>query len=80
MGSSRGDKSQVFFDTLKAFIIDNYHLGDFLVCGDLNARCGILDGAPGSDKIPTRIPTDKTSNQKGKELTENLCALELCVY
>ena len=78
-GSSRGDKSQEFFDSLKSLIIDNYHMGSFLICGDLNARCGILDDAPGSDEIPTRIVVDKISNQFGKELIEMLRALELCI-
>ena len=42
-GSSRGDQSQEFFDTLKALVIDNYQLGEFLICGDLNAWCGTLE-------------------------------------
>ena len=29
-------------------------------------------------EIPSRIPVDKVSNQLGKELIENMCALELC--
>ena len=78
-GSSRGDKSQEFFDTLKALIIDNYHLGNFLICGDLNARCGTLDDAPDSDEIPSRIAIDKVSNRLGKELIETLRSLELCL-
>ena len=78
-GSSRGDQSQEFFDTLKALLIDNYHLGPFLLCGDLNARCGTLEDVPDSDKIPTRIPIDKVSNQRGKELVEILHTLELCI-
>lgn len=77
IGSSRGDKSQEFFDTLKALVIDNYHLGDFLICGDLNARCGSLDDAPGVDNIPTRISVDNISNKIGKELIEMLRTLEL---
>jgi len=77
-GSSRGDQSQEFFDTLKALVIDNYHLGPFLLCGDLNARCGTLEDVP-NQKIPTRIPIDKVSNQRGKELVEILHTLELCV-
>ncbi len=41
-------------------------MGEFLVCGDFNARCGILDDAPNPDNIPIRVPVDKTSNQVGK--------------
>ena len=42
-GSSRGDQSVEFFESLKALIIENYHVDDFIVCGDFNARCGILE-------------------------------------
>ena len=77
-GSSRGDQSQEFFDTLKALVIDNYHLGEFLICGDFNARCGTLEDTPNAGEIPSRIPVDKVSNQLGKELIETMCALELC--
>ena len=49
-GSSRGDQSQEFFDTLKALVIDNYHLGEFLICGDFNARCGTLEDTPNVGK------------------------------
>ena len=77
-GSSRGDQSQEFFDTLKALVIDNYHLGEFLICGDFNARCGTLEDTPNAGEIPSRIPVDKVSNQLGKELIETMCTLELC--
>jgi len=78
-GSSRGDQSQEFLDTIKALVIDNYHLGPFLLCGDLNARCGALEDVPDSDKISTRTPIDKVSNQRGKELVEILHTLELYI-
>ena len=77
-GSSRGDQSQEFFDTLKALVIDNYHLGEFLICGDFNARRGTLEDTPNVGEIPSGIPVDKVSNQLGKELIETMCALELC--
>ena len=77
-GSSRGDQSQEFFDALKALVIDNYHLGEFLICGNFNAWCGTLEDTPNVGEIPSRIPVDEVSNQLGKELIETMCALELC--
>lgn len=79
-GSSRGDYSQEFFDSLKSLIIDNYHVDDFLICGDFNARCGALDdlGKP-CDGIPSRIAIDATVNQFGRELISTLKSLDLCL-
>ena len=61
-GSSRGDQSQEFFDTLKALVIDNYHLGEFLICGDFNARCDPIRHSKCGGNIPSRFPVDKVSN------------------
>lgn len=80
VGSSRGDYSQEFFDSLKSLIIDNYHVDDFLICGDFNARCGDLDdlGKP-CDGVPSRMAIDTTVNQFGKELIFTLKSLDLCM-
>ena len=51
-GSSRRDQPQEFFDTLKALVIDNYSLGEFLICGDFNARCGTLEDTQNVGEIP----------------------------
>ena len=77
-GSSRGDQSQKIFDTLKALVIDNYHLGEFLICGDFNAQCGTTEDTPNVGEMPNRIPVDIVTNQLGKELIETMRALELC--
>ena len=76
--SSRGNQTQEFFDTLKSLIIDNYHLGPFLICGDFNARCGNLPDIS-SDSVPKRAAIDLTVNQAGRELTDTLRALQLCI-
>ena len=65
--SSRGNQSQEFFDTLKSLIIDNYHLGPFLIYGDFNVRCGNRPNIT-SDSVPERAAIDLTVNQAGREL------------
>ena len=81
IGSSRGDQSIEFFDTIKALIIDNYHMEDFVICGDFNARCGNMDETSGLEggPVPARVAVDMTSNQLGKELIATLKALDLCI-
>ena len=49
-GSSRGDHSADFFDSLKTLIVENYNIEDFLICGDFNARCGELEDIMESEK------------------------------
>ena len=81
IGSSRGDQSLEFFDSIKALIIDNYHMEDFIICGDFNARCGNMDETSGMEggPVPARVAVDMTSNQLGKELIATLKALDLCI-
>lgn len=79
VGSSRGDRSQEFLDSLKALIIDNYHVDDFVLCGDFNARCGDLQETSDIHSIPRRTAIDTTYNQMGKELISALDALEMCI-
>ena len=80
-GSCRGDQSVEFFESLKAPIIENYHVDDFIVCGDFNARCGILEDTSKVDSpsITERKVLDKVTNQHGKELVSSLKALDLCI-
>ena len=80
VGSSRGDQSHEFFDSLKSLIIENYQFGDFLICGDFNARCGnLVDLDDHIETIPRRVAVDTTVNQFGKDLISTLKALELCI-
>ena len=53
----------------------------FIICGDLNARCGKLEDSSGSvdQPIPNREIVDGTTNQLGKELISTLRALDLCI-
>ena len=78
--SSRGDHSQEFYDTLKSLVIDNYQLGDFVICGDFNARCDRLTDSPADSLgIPDRTPIDLTVNAYGRELIDTMKALDLCM-
>lgn len=77
--SSRGDHSQEFFDTLKSLIIDNGHLGDLMICGDFNARCGNLSDSFDSIVLPKRKIIDATSNSTGRQFIELLKTLDMCV-
>ncbi len=62
--SSRGDMSQDFFDTLKALVIENFQHGDFVICGDFNARCGAAqDCVMAEDGVPARTVVDNTVNE-----------------
>ena len=83
IGSSRGDHSADFFDSLKALIVENYNVEDFLICGDLNARCGEMEDIhvvePENDPFPKRIAVDKTTNHLGRELISTLRALDMCI-
>ena len=81
IGSSRGDQSAEFFDSLKSLIIENYSVEDSIICGDFNARCGELEDTAGLERypIPKRDAVDKIINQLGKELISTLKALDLCV-
>ena len=80
IGSSKGDHSQEFLDSFKSLIIDNYHTGDFLICGDFNARCGGLDDLDNpNDNISTRTTLHMTVNKFGKELISTIKSLELCI-
>ena len=82
IGSSRGDQSLEFLDSLKSLVINNYHCGDFLTCGDFNAKCGGRDNLDNSlepkDSIPKRVIIDTTINI-GKDLISTLRSLELCI-
>ena len=80
-GSSRGDQSSEFFDSLKALIIENYSVEDFVICGDFNARCGNLDEITEEEShpIPKRVPVDTATNKWGKELIVTMRALDLCI-
>lgn len=80
-GSSRGDQSVEFFESLKALIIENYSVDDFIVCGDFNARCGTLQDIEEGDSpsINERKAVDQTTNAYGKELVLSLRALDLCI-
>ena len=81
IGSSKGDQSAEFFESLKALIVENYSVEDFVICGDFNARCGELADIAESENhpIPKREAVDKSSNQLGKELISTLKALDLCI-
>ena len=72
VGCSRGDQSQEFFDTLKALVINNYHLGELLTCGDSNARCGTLEDTPDVGEVE---PSRQNIRVTIKELKEILSAL-----
>ena len=77
--SSRGDHSQDFFDSLKSIVIENYHIENFLICGDLNARCGNAQEASVLHFIPKRTSVDTVINQVGKELLSTLDTLDMCM-
>ena len=81
IGSSRGDQSVEFFDSIKALIIDNYHMDDFIICGDFNTQCGNMDETSGleGNPVPKRVAVDLSTNQLGKELIATLKALDLCI-
>ena len=66
---------------LKSLIVENYSVGDFIICGDFNARCGELEDTAGSERypIPKRDTVDKITNQLGKELISTLKVLDLCI-
>ena len=51
-GSSQGDQSQEFFDTLKAIIIENFQIDDLLKYSVLKAKCGDLVEAERGIDIP----------------------------
>ena len=76
---SRGDYSQEFIDTLKSLIIENYHLSDFMVCGDFNARCGNLQEECNEDRFPPCIVLDTTCNKNGRAFIDFLNSLDLCM-
>ena len=77
--SSRGDHSQEFFDSLKSIIIENYCIDNFVICGDLNARCGNLQETSVLHDIPKRDPVDAVTNQVGKGSIYMLETLDMCM-
>ena len=76
-GSSRGDQSLEFFDTLKALVIENCQVDELLICGDFNARCGDLPDSDPEDNIQSRLVTDKTINSAGRDLISCMRALDM---
>ena len=71
MGSSRGDSSVEFFDTLRTQIMKYYPLGDLMICGDFNARTGSLSDTD----LPTvskRVTIDNTINSHGHQFIDLL--------
>jgi hypothetical protein len=79
--SSREDRSQDFFDTLKALVIQNGLQGKFLICGDFNARCGYLQDCVMEECSVggNRDVIDSTVNSAGRSFIEFLQTMELCM-
>ena len=71
MGSSRGDSSVEFFDTLRTQIMKYYPLGDLMICGDFNARTGSLSDTD-LPTVPKRVTIDNTINLHGHQFIDLL--------
>ena len=54
-------------------------MDNFVICGDLNARCGDLQETSELYDIPKRNPVDTVTNQVGKELISTLETLDMCM-
>ena len=78
ISSSRGDISQEFWDDLRCLVFENYQHGNFMICGDFNARIGSLSDCPDNSSIPNKKPVDHTTNSFGRLLVDFLQTLDMC--
>ena len=78
ISSSRGDISQEFWDDLRCLVLEKYQHGNFMICGDFNARIGSLSDCPDNSSIPNRKPIDHTTNTFGRLLVDFLHTLNMC--
>ena len=72
--SSRGDKSHDVFDILRSQCLKYQDKGEYMICGDFNARIGSLNDMSNDtlNNLPPRKNIDTTINSHGKQLVDFL--------
>lgn len=78
-GSSRGDCSQEFFDTLTSQIFLFGNDNPICICGDFNARVGQLNECPMDSIVSNRPAVDNEKNMFGEVLISFLKDVGFCI-
>ena len=60
-----------------SLVLEKYQHGNFMICGDFNARSGSLSDCPDNSSIPNRKPIDHTTNSS-RLLVDFLHTLDMC--